>query len=273
MRPLLVAGCGYVGGIVAARLVASGREVWGLKRSPPVPDGVRPILADLVAGGLGDSDLGTREVDLCFLLSPDAHDEGAYRRAYLEGLRAFERRGHIHRIVFASSTAVYGEVEGWVDEETPCVPRSSSGQILLEAEELVRTIASEAVVLRLGGIYGPGRDQTIRRIREGLAIAPAEGPRFGNRIHRDDAAAAFVHALSAAPGCYTVVDDDPADLREVQRWLCERLEIDVSSLTPASPSQRGGPKRVRNRRLRESGLELGYPTFREGYAELLSSLR
>jgi nucleoside-diphosphate-sugar epimerase len=267
MTAVLVAGCGYVGSVLAARLVASGREVWGLRRSvAALPAGVRPIVA-----AIDEADLGPEALDVCYLVSPDGHDEAAYRRAYLDGLRALA--GRVRRLVFASSTAVYDGTAGWVDEQTPCAPASFSGRVLLEAEALAREIAETAVVVRLGGIYGPGRDRTIRSVEGGVAIAIEGERRYGNRIHRDDAAGVFAHLLDAGEGCYAAVDDDPADLAIVQAWLCERLRLDATQLAPAPPSRRGGDRRVQNARLRQSGYDFVYPTFREGYDSLLVGLR
>lgn len=266
-RPVLVAGCGYVGAPLAARLVEAGREVWGLRRrSGPMPAGVRPIVSSIET-----ADLGTTELDVCYLVSPDGHDEAAYRRAYLDGLQALH--GRARRLIFASSTAVYGDAEGWVDETTPCAPTSFSGRVLLEAEELARTVAPEVVIVRLGGIYGPSRDRTIRTIRDGQAIATPGELRYGNRIHRDDAAGVFAHLLEVGDGTYAAVDDDPAEMADVEAWLCERLAVEKGGLVPASPTRRGGAKRVRNARLRASGYTFIYPTFREGYEALFDDLR
>lgn len=266
----MIAGYGYVGEVLATRLSEAGREVWALRRSPiAAPSGVRVIEAEVER-----ADLGREPIDVCYLLAPGEPTEAAYRRAYLEGLDALARRGSLKRLVFASSTAVYASDAGWVDETSPTEPDGFSGRVLLEAEALAATVAEEAVVLRLGGIYGPGRDRTVRRVCEGVAIAPREGPaQYGNRIHRDDAAAAFAHLLAVGRGCYLGVDDDPADLATVEAWLCQRLGVSCESLKPGASRQRGGSKRAKNRRLRASGLELSYPTFREGYEALLAEVR
>src|SRR5690606_7087916 len=142
-------------------------------------------------------------------------------------------------------------------------PRSFSGRVLLEAEALATEIAPEAVIVRLGGIYGPGRDRTIRSVKSGVALVTEGERRYGNRIHRDDAAGVFAHLLAGGQGCYAAVDDDPADLAVVQAWLCERLGVEPAGLAPAPPARRGGEKRVRNARLRQSGYDFVYPTFRE----------
>ena len=129
------------------------------------------------------------------------------------------------------------------------------------------------VVLRLGGIYGPGRTRLIDQVRGGTAVAPAE-PRYTNRIHRDDAAAAIVHlcTMAADPGpVYLGVDNDPAELGEVQRFLAAELGLPrpASAAVCGEPS-RGGNKRCSNALLRSTGFEFTYPTFREGYRAILA---
>jgi len=144
------------------------------------------------------------------------------------------------------------------------------------------------VVLRLGGIYGPGRTRLIDMVRGGKATLPA-GSKLTNRIHRDDAAAAIVHlcTMDAEPApLYLGVDNEPAELGEVLRFLAAELGLpQPASAEPASgvtagaggasgsgePS-RGGNKRVSNALLRGTGFELEYPSFREGYRAILAGV-
>ena len=101
---------------------------------------------------------------------------------FVDGLRnvlAALDASHLQRIVFVSSSAVYGEHRGgWVDEDTPPAPQGFNGRILLEAEALLAARPESATALRLAGLYGPGRLQLIERLRSGQAgarRAPALG--------------------------------------------------------------------------------------------------
>ena len=134
------------------------------------------------------------------------------------------------------------------------------------------------VVLRLGGIYGPGRERTVRRVLGG--DAPCMAPdRYGNRIHRDDAAGALVHLLGLpdpAP-LYLGVDRDPAPLRDVYAWIAERAGVPdpcagVGPGDGVSEGRRGTNKRCSSRRLAESGYAFRFPSYREGYAPMLEAL-
>jgi nucleoside-diphosphate-sugar epimerase len=214
-------------------------------------------------------------------VAADSPTEEAYRSAYVQGLAnvldAVERDGVTpERMLFVSSTAVYGDAGGgWVDEGTTAAPRGFSGQVLLEAEELLHAriagTGTEAAALRLGGIYGPGRTRLIDQVRSGSAVIP-EDLRYTNRIHRDDAAAAIVHlaTMPSAPApIYIGVDDDPADLGAVLRFLAAEMGLAEPPVGDAGPA-RGGNKRCRNALLHGTGFEFVFPSFREGYRDILA---
>ncbi|HEY8753307.1 MAG TPA: SDR family NAD(P)-dependent oxidoreductase, partial [Arthrobacter sp.] len=135
----------------------------------------------------------------------------------------------------------------------------------------LRGTGTSPVLLRLGGIYGPGRTRLIDQVRNGVAVIPDE-PRFTNRIHRDDAAAAIVHLASRddlpAP-IYVGVDNSPAELGEVLRFLASEMGYPEPPVGPAGDA-RGGNKRCNNGLLRSTGLDFAFPSFREGYRALLA---
>jgi nucleoside-diphosphate-sugar epimerase len=278
---ILVAGCGYVGSALAASLAAEGARVTGLRRSPrDLPPGVTPLAADLTHPGLAAA--LPEELDLVFYTAAaDGGDEAAYRAAYVTGLanllEALEARARApRRVLFTSSTSVYGQHDGeWVDESSPTEPAGHRGAIMLEAEARLAASPIPALALRLGGLYGPGRTRLLDSLREGRAVLPRGVTRYTNRVHRDDAAGALRHLarLDAPPPLVLGVDDEPAERGEVLRWLADALgapapqEVDPGS----GPHDRG--KRCRNALLRSSGYEPRYPSFREGYAAQIASLR
>jgi nucleoside-diphosphate-sugar epimerase len=282
MKKVLIVGCGYVGGRLAELLADDGRPVFGLKRSPgTLPAGVTGIAADVsepaTLVGLPPSLDG-----LVYAVAPRNGSDGAYRTAYVEGLRnvlqAVSAQGDPPaRVILVSSTGVYGQSDGgWVDEDTPPAPADSSGQIVLEGERVALGADGIGVVLRLGGIYGPGRTRTVERVLNGEAGCP--GPdRYGNRIHRDDAARALHHLLDMPEpdAVYIGVDAEPAPLRDVYRWIADRAGV-------PDPCQAGEPegwdatgrratnKRCSSGRLVRSGFDFSYPTYREGYAPFIA---
>jgi nucleoside-diphosphate-sugar epimerase len=289
----LVAGCGYVGAALAAQLRDVGHDVFGLKRQPRgLPDGVTPVQADL-----GDANAlaaalarigGSLDI-VIYAAAADHGDDDSYRRAYLNGLRNVVDALHARAakpaaVLFTSSTAVYAQDDGsWVDESTATEPRDFRGLRMLEAEAVLATSGLPAASLRLGGIYGPGRTRLVENVRSGRATIRPGPPRFGNRIHRDDAAGALAHLVALALAgralepLYLGVDDEPSDEAVVLRWLASQLGVAQPPIRGGEPAAgtRGGDrpssnKRCSNARLRATGYRFRFPTFREGYAAALA---
>jgi nucleoside-diphosphate-sugar epimerase len=147
---------------------------------------------------------------------------------------------------------------------------------MLEAEHLLLRGPFPASILRLGGVYGPGRERLIERVRRGTAVCIEGPPVYSNRIHRDDCAAALRH-LMGLPGpdpLYLGVDREPVEECTVFRWLAAELGVPPPRVeeTPGSTaSRRRGNKRCSSAKLIRSGYVFRYPTFREGYGALLAS--
>jgi nucleoside-diphosphate-sugar epimerase len=272
-KDVLIAGCGYVGCALAELLRKRGHAVTGLRRNAAaLPDGIAPLAVDMADAQATKHALGDRSFDwVVYAAAADGRDEAAYRSAYVDGLRHVLEAVRVReRLVFTSSTAVYGQNDGEeVDEESDTRPSRFTGEIMLEAEAQVAAHDATSTVLRFGGIYGPSRTRLVERVARGEAELPA-GPRYTNRIHRDDCAGVAAHVLSlAAPApIYVGVDDESADLRDVLRWIAERLGRPVPPIEDGPPPARG--KRCNNARLRSTAYAFRYPTFREGYAELTS---
>jgi nucleoside-diphosphate-sugar epimerase len=263
------------------RLAAEGHGVWGLRRSADrLPAPIRPLSADLLGPGLGkilpDADA------VVYAVSADGGTPEAYRAAYVDGLgnllEALRARGSPPaRILFTSSTAVWGDRAGeWVDETTPPDPDNFRGAIVLEGESALGAASDSTTTLRLGGIYGPGRTRLLERVQAGEARCPEAGSpadaTWSNRIHRDDAARALAHLLTLddPDPVYVGVDDAPARLCDVYTHLAGLLGV--------PPPERGGGdersrsnKRCSNARLRATGFEFLYPTFREGYRAMIEA--
>lgn len=209
-------------------------------------------------------------------LTPSEYSLAAYELAYVDSLKTLLPVWHTRPpglILFVSSTSVYHQEKGeWVDEDSPTHPEHFSGRCLLSAEALLQQSELNTCVVRLAGIYGPGRDFLLRQVRAGKGGSTD----FTNRIHADDGAAALAHLVrrhvagDALAPLYVGCDSEPAPGAEVRRWLAERIGVDPSSLAP-STSDRGGNKRCSNRRLLETGFRLRFPSYREGYGALLDS--
>ncbi|WP_150305877.1 SDR family oxidoreductase [Pseudomonas saliphila] len=280
MKQVVIAGCGDVGTALAERLLARGWKVFGLRRNTSsLPDTIQPIAADLT---MPDKPEGWPDkIDyLVYCPAAGKRDPELYRKLYVEGLEhvlSWSRAGRSKPkfLLQVSSTAVYGQSAGeWVTENSPALADSPTARILIEAEDVALRGGIPAAVVRLAGIYGPGRTRLIEQVRAGLCV-PAEPPQYTNRIHRDDAAALLEHLLEQAAQdellapCYLGVDDEPAPMHEVASWLAEQLGVKLLEEGPTSG--RTGSKRCSNELARDSGWEPQYPSYREGYATMLDA--
>jgi nucleoside-diphosphate-sugar epimerase len=271
---ILLAGCGDLGQRVAGLLIAAGHEVFALRRQPPADgdNAIRWLQADLTRPETL-SNLPEGITQLIYLPAPGRRDASTYRAIFTDGLRHVVHAldpASLQRVLLVSSSAVYGEHHGaWVDENTPPVPLGFNGAVLLEAEQWLASQPVRSVVVRLAGLYGPGRLQLVERIRTGQVHAPRQPPHWANRIHVDDAAAAIAHVLAHSDPhrMYLGVDDTPLPLHALYDSIARVIGAPDVPEGPA-PAEVGS-KRLSNARLREIGFRVRWPDAREGYAALL----
>jgi nucleoside-diphosphate-sugar epimerase len=148
---------------------------------------------------------------------------------------------------------------------------------LLEGEQLLRArLGERSCVVRLGGIYGPGRERLLAEVRAGIGCA-REPVRYTNRIHRDDCAG-LLHFLlerwqsgSPVAPLYLGVDSEPAPMWEVRQWLARQLGVSLDEGREKTSLRAVGSKRCSNRRLLEAGYRMIHPDYRAGYAALLQA--
>ncbi len=277
---VLVAGCGWLGTALARRLIARGDRVTGIRRDPAraaalASLGVEPLAIDLAAAGAGARLPRADAIIAC--QSATAETEAAYRAAYLDANRALldaaERSGAA--LVVTGSTGVFGQRDGSdVDETTPPSPASRTAEVLVLAEQLVASSAgagTRASVIRLSGLYGPGRVGIVERVRSGaLALGPGDDA-WMNFCHQDDAVAFVLAALErASPGAvFHGSDARPPRRREVVEWIAARLGIAPPRAERSAP---GPNRRVLSARTRAAlAVELRWPSFAEGLGPLVPS--
>jgi len=287
-KHLAVLGAGYVGAEVVRQALARGLRVTALTRNPEKAAALRALGAEAVVADLAETGwhahpalAGGADFALDCVSSGGGGEDG-YRRSYVGGMRsvlAWARRAPVGRIVYTSSTSVYPQSGGArVDETAPTDGAAGSGRILLEAEALLRAWDGRGVVLRLAGIYGPGRHYLLDGLREGSGRVAGLGGHRLNLIHRDDIAGAVWAALAAPPrvgdGIFTVADDGAAPKAEVVNWLAARLGLPPPVFTgePAAGRRAITPDRViaNDKLKRVLGWRPLYPTFREGYTAILA---
>ncbi len=282
----LIVGCGYLGGRVARRWLAAREPVAAVTRSAEragelEQQGIRPIVAD-VARPNTLKDLPPADAVL-YSVGYDRRGQASRQEVYVDGLRAVldALAPETARVIFISSTGVYGHSDGrWIDEESACRPIGEGGRAKLAAEEALAAhrLGDRAIVLRLAGVYGPGR---IPRLAELLAGKPVAVPQRGhlNLIHVEDAAAVVVAAASRAqpPRTYVVSDGCPTRRRTFYEHLADLLEAPRPQFVEPPPDaanalRAASDKRASNARmLAELGVVLAYPSYREGLAAVAAA--
>ena len=287
MSKILIVGTGDVGGRIATELAELGHEVWALRRTPQAAQSLagggslRWLVGDVTKAETLKLPLGLDVV--VSALAPSESGMAAYEQVYVGGARALQQalKGQsVHRQFWLSSTGVYGEDAGeWIGEATPALPKRDTAKLLLQAENVVRQSPWPSTIVRLGGLYGPGRERLLRWVREGKPVQ-MNPPSWTNRLHVADAASLVVHLVQQSLAGASVeplllgVDDEPTPQHEVLAWLAEQLELPIlpEKAVEAVEANASQGKRIRNLALHRSGYALRYPSFRDGYLTLLPKL-
>jgi len=270
-----IVGCGYVGSALGSALARVGADVVGTTTSPHRTAelraiGIRPLVLEHADVRRLHEALADREA-VCLTVAPKRRGQD-YREVYPAGVRnllAAVAGTPVRRIIYTSSTRVYGQNDGsWVDERSPTEPADENGRILLEAERALLDGAAAfggdahvtASVVRLVGIYGPGRDPTLR-IRAAAGTERTDGDANVNLIHVEDIVAALLTLLTVPHhGILNLADDQP----EQRRAYYDRV-LSRAGLPPIRWASPGGPpvlgKRIRNDAIKRTlNLALRHPT-------------
>lgn len=299
MAKYLIAGAsGYVGERLARRLLAQGHAVRGLTRNSE-----HEVIQDLAAEGMTvwEGDVTRPEslvgiangVEYVYnLTARSVLENGSVRRVFVEGNRnliaACSRSRTVQGYVFTGNLAPYGDRgDEWLNEDSDAAPSHPLGEIMFEAEQtildMVRTHHFPAIILRLGTIYGSGRD-LLDAVSSGTATLLGDGRNFAPYIHIDDLIAVLERMpLEGQPGAiYNVADDQPMRVSELYGEIHERLGMAspqmfskavalASGIDPSIVGMASASTRVSNRRITEElGLRLRYPSVRDWLDERAS---
>ncbi|GAB4538058.1 MAG: SDR family oxidoreductase [Parvularculaceae bacterium] len=298
---LLCLGMGYTARALARRLRMGGGDsgrggdlrIIGTTRAPDKADGVRAAGATpLVTNSFGDAARAVADASHILVSAPPGAPGDPVLRALAVHIAAASR---LRWIGYLSATSVYGDADGvWIDETAPLAPATERGRARAAAEEAWRDLAAAhdlpLVIFRLAGIYGPGRS-AIDAIRAGRARRIVKPGQVFNRIHVEDAARMLAASMQAEargedgrgarydPGAvYNLCDDEPAPPQDVIAYAAELLGADAppvipyaeAELSPMAASFYAENKRLGNSRVKKAlGLELAFPTYREGLAAIL----
>ena len=274
-KSVLLVGCGDIGLQLGETLSQHGFLVRGLRRHPPAQSPFEFIQADLLDPPSLQSIQDVYDF-IVYTATPSQSTPEAYEQTYVQGLRNLMAAvaKPRERFLLVSSTGVYQQSCGeWIDESSETKPTRFSGQTLLKAEQLAAAGWSNTTVIRFAGRYGPGRLRLVKKIQQGCSVVEAP-PKYTNRIHRDDCAG-LLHFLMAqvlagedVEPIYVGVDNDPASEAEVLDFIASQLQValPVREMAPPNMSQN---KRCRNDLVVKAGYEFKYPSYKEGYLDIM----
>lgn len=282
----LVVGCGYLGQRVARLWRTAGHAVHCLTRSAEHAEQMRSEGYSPIVGDVTQPDTLRQLPAAQTVLYAVGNDRRAglpMRSVYVDGLRNVLNSlpAETERIVYISSTGVYGSADGkWVNEETNCHPTGESGKVCLKAEQTLseHLLGRRAVILRLAGIYGPGRLPWQDKLKAGEPI-DASGFGYLNLIHVEDAARIVLAAEERAnPPCrYLVSDGKPAARSEYYAELARLLGAPPPSFIPppldsARAARAAADKKIDSRRMfADLGVLLLYPDYRAGLKAIVGT--
>ena len=274
----LIIGCGFLGQRVADRWVADRDDVHVLTRSVEratllAARGLIPIVGD-VTDPATIPPLPTTDT-LLWAVGHDRSSGQSIQEVYVGGLRNILAKlpSQATRIIFVSSTGVYGQQDGcWVDETSACEPVRAGGKACLSAERtlLASPWSNRTVICRLAGIYGAGRLPRLEEVMSGTPL-PTDPDAVINLIHVEDAARALVCVAGVdvqSPRVYLIADGNPVTRRDFYSRLAElvgapppRFELILADGRRRQTTH----KLVSNQRMMdELRLKLEYPSYREG---------
>ncbi len=280
---LLIFGAGYSGRAIAAEFKAKGHTVFGTTRSQEKAEALRALgIHPLVFDGETWTDeiravLSTTR-HLLQSISPAAEGDALPAR-FQSSLPTIAPR--LEWIGYLSTVGVYGDHQGqWVTEETRCQPEAARGAERLIAERdwlaLGKSSHLPVSVLRLSGIYGPGRN-TFINLQQGTARRLIKPGQVFNRIRVEDIGrAALFLAEGKHQGIYNVTDDEPCPPQDVVTEAARLMgvtpppeqDFETATLSPMARSFYGKNQRVSNAKIRALGFDFRFPEYRASLADL-----
>ena len=279
---VLIAGCGDVGRRVGAKWVARSAAVTGMVRSEASVDrlrgtGIFALRADL---DTTSKYLPVEESLVYYFVPPSVDsDKDARMHKFVSILEQAAKPPS--RIVLISTTGVYGDAGGqWITENSEVKATTDRAKRRLDAEAVLQEWSAErkvpVVILRVGGIYGPGR-LPVRFIKSGQALPPVHNSAYTNHIHANDLANVCLAASRSnfSAGIYNATDGKPIRMVNYFNKVADFLGLEqppslefgsaMDKLSPAMQSYLTESRRISNRKLLlEMGSGLKYPTLDEG---------
>jgi nucleoside-diphosphate-sugar epimerase len=267
-----IIGCGYVGSAVARLWHQQDLTVTATTTNPErIPELTQFATRAVVVQGNDASSLqALLNNQQVVLLSIGAHNRSLYRETYLSTAKTLvevlNQNSSVQQVIYTSSYAVYGDHHGeWVTEASPIAPANENGEILAETERVLLSANSDrskVCVLRLGGIYGPGRELIKIFGRIAGTTRPGDGTDASNWVHLDDIVGAIEFARThQLQGIYNLVQDQPITTGELFDCIFTKHNLPNVSWDATQPSTRPYNARVSNQKLRAAGYIVQHPVI------------
>lgn len=269
---LFILGLGYSARHFVRKFGDRFSHVAGTVRDPGKRDDLTAIEVHAFSGNSPARETVelVREADVLLISIPPGSTGDPAIAAFSDVLGAGRRK-----VVYLSTIGVYGDhAGGWVDESTPPQATLERTRMRVAAERAwADATGGEAAILRLAGIYGPGRNALVT-LRAGTARRIIKPGQVFNRIHVDDIASATMAAIQReGGGIWNVCDDEPAPPQDVITYAAKLMSVapppeeafETAEMSAMARSFYSSSARVSNARLkRELGIALAYPTYRHG---------
>ena len=283
-KKLAIFGCGYLGSEIARQAQDKGWLVVALTHNEDVASSLRSlglsqVVVDELDGGSWHDAIDANQDYVVNCVGSSSHDVQGYVKSYVEGqesIMKWSEKGSVGTFVYTSSSSVYPQTgRRLVDETASSDGVSELGGLLLAAEQFGfpgGDLIGRSFVLRLGGLYGPGRHLLLDSVRKGEELS-GNGDRVLNLIHRDDAVSAVFAVLGSPESnvgrIYNVTDGHHASRAEIVDWLSTKLGVETPSFAE-DDSEDHPNRKVSNDRIRdELDWTPSFPSFRSGYESFL----
>ena len=267
---IAIIGCGYVGTAVARHFSQLGNVV---TVTTTTPDRIQELEAvshrvAVVKGNDASTLKSVLENQETVLLSVGATKGNPYEEVYLQTAKTLvsllSENSSVRQLIYTGSCAVYGDKKGaWVDEDSRAVPTNEKGEVLSNTEQTLLSASSKSLrvcILRLGGIYGPGREIIKIFSRAAGTTRPGDGNEATNWVHLEDIVGAIAKACDRQlQGIYNVVDDEELTRRELLDRLFETHNLPKITWDATADSQRSYNARVSNQKIKDAGYQFIHP--------------
>ncbi|NJL45394.1 MAG: SDR family oxidoreductase [Leptolyngbyaceae cyanobacterium SM2_3_12] len=267
-----ILGCGYVGTAVAHRWAAQDITITATTTRPQRVKDLQAVANQVrvVVGTDQEAMVDLIRPQAVLLMAVGAGRQASYTETYLNTaktlVKALNQAPGLQHIIFTSTFSIYGDYGGaWVTEADPLRPATPNAEVMAATEQVLLAAATpdrQVCILRLGGIYGPGRELAHIYSRAAGTTRPGQGHEASNWIHLSDIVGAIDFARHhSLNGVFNLVQDEIPTVAELMDRVCHTHGLTPVQWDPTQPSARPYNVRVANQKLKNAGYLFKHPAF------------